>query len=450
MHSVHNPFIETHMADFVVSVCLIPGARDSIGRAAYLGAIITVFAHPGRRFGQMAEALILALGGAVLGVAWSILGSFLSSLAIKRNQTAASAIRAIFLVIATMTHGFLRSKAPRLFIFVLVLIIVSVVSLSSVQTTVTSVAATQILYPVLIAGGAILLVNLFIFPEFSSSFLGETVIKTLNDTTNALAKAGDYFMMTDKPTKLNRGGENVNKKSALDSNCEMNTLEPCEEIQHQKRTGLLTSFENLQNENSTKAEESTNKDAYAEISLSRLTADKSDLRAGLVNCKAAQRECNFEVAFSVLPPQNMKSISSQAMKRLVANVIAVIGACESKHAFTGDADHKNESDTKLGDVEPLSHSVSRNTGGLKSSNVDHQLSRRNSMVGQPMDALGAENDDEFASSAKLHSLIELIKLPYAKLSHASSRTVDKVIACVAYAYVYHSRSELGYRKTNNL
>jgi hypothetical protein len=47
---------------FPVGICLIPGARNALGRAAYLAPITTVFGHPGRRFGMMAEALILALG----------------------------------------------------------------------------------------------------------------------------------------------------------------------------------------------------------------------------------------------------------------------------------------------------------------------------------------------------------------------------------------------------
>ena len=89
----------------LVSICLIPGSRTAIGKAAYLGAITTVFGHPGRRFGQMAEALILVLSGTLLGVAWSLLGIYLGSLIIKEYPPAAYAIRAIFLAVVVLFHG---------------------------------------------------------------------------------------------------------------------------------------------------------------------------------------------------------------------------------------------------------------------------------------------------------------------------------------------------------
>ena len=128
----------------------------------------TVFGHPGRRFGQLAEALILALSGVLLGLAWSNLGVYLSSLIIGSHPNAAYAVRGLFLTIALMIHGFLRSYAPRLFVAVVLLIIVSVVNLLSTAKQVTSAGVTQILYPVLIATGVILVVNLLVFPEFSS------------------------------------------------------------------------------------------------------------------------------------------------------------------------------------------------------------------------------------------------------------------------------------------
>lgn len=187
----------------LVSICLIPGSRTAIGKAAYLGAITTVFGHPGRRFGQMAEALILVLSGTVLGVAWSILGIYLSSLVMKEYPPAAYAIRAIFLAVVVLFHGYLRSKTPRLFIFVLLLVIVSVVSLTSTAKVVTPLSATNILYPILIAAGCITLVNICVFPEFSSRYLGQMTLDTLNDTVRALGDAGTYFVESKKAVDKN-------------------------------------------------------------------------------------------------------------------------------------------------------------------------------------------------------------------------------------------------------
>jgi hypothetical protein len=183
-----------------VILALLPAVVRVYGKAAYLGPITTVFGHPGRRFGMMAEALVLAISGTLLGIGWSMLGLYLSSLVYHADSPAAYTIRALFLAVALMFHGFLRSHTPRLFIFVLLLVIVSVVSLTSVATEVSKTSVTQLLYPILTAAGVLLLVNTCIFPEFSSSFLGITTIETLGDTVGALRDAGKYFItMVENP-----------------------------------------------------------------------------------------------------------------------------------------------------------------------------------------------------------------------------------------------------------
>lgn len=114
----------------LVSICLIPGSQTAIGKATYLGAITTLFNRPGRRFGQMAEAFITcSLGNAtrrdlVSSGNLSQLSRFYSI----ENPTAAYAIRAIFLAVVVLFHGYLQSETRRLFNFVLRLVIVSVVS----------------------------------------------------------------------------------------------------------------------------------------------------------------------------------------------------------------------------------------------------------------------------------------------------------------------------------
>ena len=181
-HLWHRMLKNTLATTITVILALIPAVVRVYGKAAYLAPITTVFGHPGRRFGMMAEALVLAVCGTLLGIGWSIFGLYLSSLVYHTNSPAAYTIRGLFLVVALMLHGFLRSHTPRLFIFVLLLVIVSVVSLTSVATEVTRTSVTQLLYPILTAAGILLLVNTCVFPEFSSSFLGISTIETLGDT----------------------------------------------------------------------------------------------------------------------------------------------------------------------------------------------------------------------------------------------------------------------------
>lgn len=94
----------------------------------------------------MPVALALATLGISIGIAWcvrgqvppgspksssyiltcgsrSTLGVYLGELVYDTNPHATMAIRAVFLTIALLAHGYIRSVAPRLFIMVLLTII---------------------------------------------------------------------------------------------------------------------------------------------------------------------------------------------------------------------------------------------------------------------------------------------------------------------------------------
>lgn len=441
-----------------MSISLIPGARKSIGKAAYLGAITTVFGHPGRRFGQMVEALILVLGGTLLGVAWSIFGIYLGSLVMPNNPAAAYAIRGVFLAIATIFHGFLRSQAPRLWLFVLLLMLVSVPTLTSVATTVTRVAVTQILYPIFIAAGVILMVNLLFFPEFSSSYLGKTTIETLNEATIALRKAGHYFTGIDEATKTSAAIESQAPRKTE------NHLEPggCVSLVPQPyvSNGILKDLiaPKLSKKVETAAESSVIPEPPKGILLGDLTKAKGKLRKKIGSCKEAQRECNFEIAYSVLPPQKLKLISSQAMNKLVANTVAIVGACESKFALVGDVNNFNPSNSTSSkkdhpkrsssfqnvreheDIreEPLSNEYSANIKNFKNSNIEKSrlhTTESKSKEKDELDMIKPRREIEFGDAELLQFLLKQIVKPYKDIQAHIDRSVHVISACVAYAYV---------------
>ncbi|KAL8815135.1 MAG: hypothetical protein Q9223_005703 [Gallowayella weberi] len=406
----------------LVTICLVPVSSNILGKAAYLGAITTVFAHPGRRFGQLVEALILALAGASLGLAWSLLGVYLSSLVVHFNPPAAYSIRGAFLACALIFHGFLRSNTPRLFVFVLLLVIVSVVTLTSTATAVATASATQILYPILVAIGVILLINLFIFPEFSSSFLGETTIETLHDTAETLRKAGHYFI------------DSLKQPDALDppiDSAGVNQGEKRDGIpeEHQTKSMVYSLFHRFLSSRKQSGPDCTN-DAST-VSLQDLVRAKAQMRSKLSTCKAAQTECNFEVAFAVLPPRQLKPISNQSMKRLVANVVAVIGACESKFALLGEEDeqvsHVNDgTEPNVGVIYSDTHE-SRNDVSI-AHNSSAKVERTELDLIKPKRAI------ESGDARLLQYLLKRITVPYTKFNTALSQAVDCVTVCIAYAY----------------
>ncbi|KAF6224387.1 hypothetical protein HO133_010964 [Letharia lupina] len=443
----------------LVSICLIPGSRTVIGKAAYLGAITTVFGHPGRRFGQMAEALILVLSGTVLGVAWSVLGVYLGSLVIKEHPPAAYAIRAIFLAVVVLFHGYLRSKTPRLFIFVLLLVIVSVVSLTSTAKVVTPLSATNILYPILIAAGCITLVNICIFPEFSSRYLGQMTLDTLNDTVKALGDAGIYFVESKRAVDQNGVKTGEKRADASMTGPAWNATDEERGLPQKKVTNLtnapmhIKAKDILQRLFASKSQGTDHSDPkkLPKTSLADLTSNKAKIRKKLSDCKAAQQECNFELAVSVLPPRNMKPISVQAMKKLVANTIAVISACESKFALLGSDDvgqASNSKKTKPGPElvdESKTPAISALVGAtsnlltpeLPLPHENPKLGKLNTIIEQDkaeLEMIKPKREIEFGDARLLRYLLARVAKPYEDLHFVVARTVEVVSACVAYAY----------------
>lgn len=442
----------------LVSICLIPGSRTSIGKASYLGAITTVFGHPGRRFGQMAEALILVLSGTLLGVAWSTLGIYLGSVVIKDNPSAGYAIRAIFLAVVVLIHGYLRSKTPRLFILVLLLVIVSVVSLTSTAKVVTPLSATNILYPILIAAGCIMLVNICIFPEFSSRYLGQMTLDTLNDTTKALGDAGTYFVESKRLVDQN-DAQTDDKRVGVSMTAAPESVPDEGHGLSQKATNLPKApmhikakaiFHRLFASKSEGAEHESLKKP-SKTSVTDLTNTKAKIRKKLSDCKSAQQECNFELAVSVLPPRSMKPISVQAMKKLVANTIAVISSCESKYALLGSDDEVQAPDpeqsgsgsdfvenSKTPAISALVGATSNLlTPELPLPPTDWKHEKLATIIEQDkaeLEMIKPKREIEFGDARLLRYLLARAAKPYEDLHHVVARTVEVVSACVAYAY----------------
>ncbi|CZT43478.1 related to Lactobacillus putative histidine protein kinase SppK [Rhynchosporium secalis] len=452
-HLWQRMFKNTLATTITVVLALIPAVIRVFGPAAYLGPITTVFGHPGRRFGMMAEALVMALSGTLLGLGWSLLGVYLSSLVYDSNAPAAYTIKGIFLVVALIFHGFLRSHTPRLFIFVLLLIIVSVVTLTGTATEVTAIRATVILYPILTAAGILLLVNLLVFPEFSSSFLGITTIETLGETVGVLRDAGNYFVgmasdagqesKVDGPTEPATAAEEPSEGSRPDPPSFIQKLMPF--IGNNKQASLISKVAG----------------GPKIVKLKSLTDAKPKLRAKLAGCKAAQQECNFELAWAVLPPRDLKAISDTSMNKLVANTIALIGACESKYALMGDENDRETTFTEEDALKELekapglesgessrpgtgvdsSHDESedqtQDTKGQKQKKKQKSRSKSKTRLQRKMDDLELIKPQKEISSGDIELLKHLvgrITKPLADLQITIDRSVDAVTSCLAYCY----------------
>ena len=450
------------MVLMAVILSLIRVPNSPFGKAAYVTAMTTVFAHPGRRFGQLVEALSLALVGALLGTAWSTLGIYLGSLVLTRNPSASFAIRGLFLLTAVLLHGFYRSHTPRLWTLLLLMIIICLTGLTTTSTHVTTTFVTQLLYPVLVAAGVILFANICIFPEFSSSFLGKTTIETLNDIAKALAVSGQYFVRTEQVTKQGT----LDGRNSHSSLREPGTAQILSDIPERTSVGEALP-ESLRDIRFTESQSRKPKpptligEVGSNIGRSRshptksmalgdLTALKAKLRSKLSKCQEAQSECQFEIAFSVLPPRYMRSISKQAMKKLVANTIAVIGACESRFALLGEVGAEMlRNDVQAGGSSqyntngPRSRTDLLSTRGAKdSSDADITRPSERDLVDYDgpnelfdLDRIKPKREIEYGDVELLRYLLGRIAMPYKNLQDTFMQTVDLVVVCLAFAYV---------------
>ncbi|KAI1103989.1 hypothetical protein F4804DRAFT_308738 [Jackrogersella minutella] len=365
---------------------LIPAVIAVYGKSTYLGAMASVFGHPGQRFGQMAESLILITLGSFVGIAWAIFGLYLSSLLHQTNIQASMAIRAVFFTLALLFHGVLRSWAPRLFLFVFFFLLINITILTNETASVSATIVTTIAYPILTAIGVIVFVNVTVFPEFSSGFLGRSTIETLCATVNCFQESGDWFMSESKQLGTGNGMDAEKDKT------ESITL----------RTRLIA-----------------------------LTEKKTKLRAQLGSCKKAQAECNFELVFAVIPPRSLKPISMTLMSRLVQVTICLINACESKYALAGHKYGENEPDeaTDNEDSDPDS-----DTNSSSDSDSDAGKSRRKSQYAQNLERVKPVREIESGDIELLEHILCQIREPTKTLQTQIQAAVHVISSALAYCY----------------
>ncbi|KAI1494320.1 hypothetical protein F5X96DRAFT_617433 [Biscogniauxia mediterranea] len=374
-----------------IIIGLIPAVIAVYGKSTYLGAMASVFGHPGQRFGKMTEVLSLIVVGSFAGLGWSLLGLYLSSLVYDTNIQAAYGIRAVFFTLALLLHGILRSSAPRLFMFVFWFLLISLSVLTGSATSVSVAAVKQIAYPILTAVGVIILVNILIFPEFSSDFLGKSTIETLSDTISCFQDASNWFMSDSKD--LGEGGSEKTSATEL-------------------RTKLVA-----------------------------LTDKKTKLRTKLASCKAAQAECNFELVFAVLPPRSLKPISATLMTRLVQVTICLINACESKYALLGyghktspaESSEEKDTDSDSSSSDSSSESSSEDSDDEKSQH-ESKSARQKSRYRRNLELVKPVREIESGDIDLLEHIVSQIHIPAKALQDQIRDAVQVITIALAYCY----------------
>jgi hypothetical protein len=126
--------------------------------------------------------------------------------------------------------------------------------------------------------------------------------------------------------------------------------------------------------------------------LKDLTKWKAELRTKVTACETVYTECSFELAFSVLAPRELKSISRRGIKNVVAKTQNLVGVCESAFAFVG---------------------------------IENPAAKQK---------LFNTRREEHGDEELLKYLVKRVEGPLTQLQSANSRALDVVNACVAYTY----------------
>ncbi|CDO92767.1 unnamed protein product [Kluyveromyces dobzhanskii CBS 2104] len=281
--------------------CLIPKVRERLGTEPAMLPLISVMVHPGRRVSGTIQGAIYCVTGLIFGLAFSLLGRFLAQRclgstwhAIEEKQQlltnygsyrAGLAILAVFEIIMLFVHGWMRSVSHHYFGIVFPLFLVVHFTFLAPLTESAGVIANSFSTPFYLGIAMSLFWNLTLFPEFGSTYLGNTTVVTLNEIHHSLNNAIIFFLSIDEESK---------KLYATDA-----------------------------------------------ISSAKLLKMKDNIAKKVSACSAITEECIYEISYSYMSPTELQPVTSK-FKDLSIYVSATINACQLEFMLLGHSHNEHD------------------------------------------------------------------------------------------------------------
>jgi len=155
----------------------------------------------------------------------------------------------------------------------------------------------------------------------------------------------------------------------------------------------------------------------------------------------------------VLPPQDLKTISYTNMKLLVANVVSLIGACESKYALMGDSNDisketvkpearleqlPEETNAESKPSDPITSALDSDNPGIRKGfqkegetkktkkRSKRKLKSEQEANLEDIELVKPRKEIEFGDTELLKSLVNRIAKPLSELQEKIDRSVDVV------------------------
>lgn len=254
-------------------LCLIDPVFDKLGVSAQLAPILSVSMHGGRRLGAMIQAFYLSLIGLGIAIPYAVFTHFVAQKLEKNGGSteAALGLLSVFEVIMLSIVGYTRSVSPQLFPVMFLFFLVVHFSYLAYGHSLGSIAY-QFSVPVLLCMGVSFAINIFVFPEFGSTYIGGSVTNALHEVHVCLNSATNFFTSAER-------------KSA----------------------------EAMQSE------------------LAKVVGLRKKVRDVISQCQAVLVECTYEVSISFMAPQEVKEVV-KLMQQLNVTESALVVACELEFA----------------------------------------------------------------------------------------------------------------------
>ncbi|AGO10852.1 AaceriAFR661Wp [[Ashbya] aceris (nom. inval.)] len=296
--------------------CLIPAVRQRLASEPSMLPLISVMVHPGRRVSSIIQSTIYVITGLLLGLVYALLGRFAAQRCLgdtwsswtateqythnyKRYESAL-AILAVFEICMLFFHGWMRVVNHNYFHVVFPLFIVVHFSFLSPLTIDAAQITKTFTIPFYLGISMSLFWNLVLYPEFGSTYLGNTAIDTMNEIHHFLNNAVNFFI-------------SIDNEVLSDS---LYGKKPC--------------------------------------TLARLITIKNEIENKINNCALVLDECTYEISYSYLSPSQLNGLI-MTLKSLQRYLNGVTNACQMEFLLLGQAQRDGDSVAEQAMSKEISH-----------------------------------------------------------------------------------------------
>lgn len=368
-------------AAFLTTLCFALACIDKTDKVlgnSYLCALLSVSMHPGRRLGAMMQTLVVALAGIAVGLPYAILAHFLSQKVedATGDFNKAHSIYIVFSFFVLLAVGYVRSAAPRFFPFVFVMFLISHFSFISPQSMPIDKIAQNFGFPLTLALLLSFLVNVAIFPEFGSTYIGSTVIQSVHELQVMLSKCSNFFI-----TPHVHDYDDLNKLASQ---------------------------------------------------LGQLVSQKKKVRSSLQQCSSTMTECTYEFSYSFMAPQELKPVVKN-LQSLYITTNSLHVSCELELGvfagyMNGIDDLQTDPEVKDSLIHANSHShafVDLNKGYGKSDDSDSDSWN---------EKMSIESDSDEEKRDLLTKFINSVREPTMETSNIALESMNLIKRVLAVAY----------------